>query len=203
MELLDILNAAGRRKLLFPLARLLLSVVRRLHLCGLTKLAGRRIVSAFAVAPAILQTGSTMDRALRDPHLMLRAVQYLVDKVGLDTACMIADMSLEAEACGCEVSFSIRGVPAVVSHPLSGNRDVSELKLPDPRSDGRLPIFLETVRLIKRTHKMLTIAEVIGPFTLATHLAGEDAYIQTQTDPERLRRTLDYCVQVAVSYARA
>lgn len=203
MALMDAVNTIGQNHTLRPVGAPLRWVMRRMSIPALARFAGRRIVSAFATSPAVLLTGLTMREALWNPQLLFMAVKHTVEVMGLDMVCLMADLSLEAEACGCEVNLAERAVPAVVSHPLCGTRDVDQLRVPDPDRDGRMPVFLEAMRLTRRRYTLLVIAEVIGPFTLATQLAGPEAYADTRLNPERMERVLEYCVRVITKYAHA
>jgi uroporphyrinogen decarboxylase len=175
----------------------------KLSFAALTRVAGRRMVGASAGAPAVLLTHASMEGALKDPKLLYEAMRFTVEAMGLDTFCLIADMSLEAEACGCQLRFSDGDIPMVVSHPLQGSDDPEALGVPDPHQDGRMPVFLETMRRIKRDYTMLRLAVVTGPFTLATHLRGAEIYLDTAMDPERAKLILEYCTKVATAYSEA
>ena len=105
MNLYDNLTKMGRNKWLRPLASFILGCVVRLPFPVLLNIAGRRLVTAFAAAPAIMLTGSNMKEALKDPDLLYKAMKFTVDYMHMDTLCLIADLSFEAEACGCPVMY--------------------------------------------------------------------------------------------------
>ena len=203
MNLIDLMNRVGQDKRFGPLGRLMLLGARKIRLSVMCRIAGRRLVSAFAGAPAILLTHSTTKDALNDPELLYKAMTYTVREMKLDTLCLFADMSLEAEACGCQVQFDEINVPMVTTHPVATIDDLATLKVPDPYRDGRLPIFLEVMRLMKKNYNILKIGEVIGPFTLATQLGGMGIYTETRRDPQKVEAILDYCEKVIIRYAQA
>jgi uroporphyrinogen decarboxylase len=66
-----------------------------------------------------------------------------------------------------------------------------------------MPVFLETMKRIKRQYSMLRFAVVVGPFTLAAHLRGTQIYLDTATDREMAKRILDYCSETIILYAEA
>lgn len=203
MPLIDCMNWIGRRKRFRPVGVLLHWAAMKLPFSTLTRIAGRRMVSAVAGAPAVLLTHAGMEDALKDPKLLYEAMRFTVEEMGLDTFCLIADLSLEAEACGCKLQFSERGLPMVVSHPLQGADGPEALSMPDPYRDGRMPAFLETMRRIKRNYAMIRVAVVTGPFTLATHLRGTEIYLDTAANPEMAKRVLEYSTKVLIAYAEA
>ncbi len=203
MTLLDSLHWLGRRKRVRFLGALMHRAAVGLPLPMLTRVAGRRMVTASAGAPAVILSHLSMEEALHDPGLLCEAMRFTVEEMGLDTYCLMADLSVEAEACGSALQFSPGDLPMVVSHPLQESDDPRNLRLPDPRRDGRMPVFLETMRRIKRDGALIRSATVTGPFTLATHLRGTEIYLDTGMNSEGARRILEYCTQVILAYAEA
>jgi uroporphyrinogen-III decarboxylase len=127
MTPIDLLNWVGCRRRLRPLGVVLHWLALRVRLSTLVRCAGRRLVTASAGAPAILLTHPSMEGALKDPALLYEAMRFSVEEMKLDALCLVADMSLEAEACGCLVQYNDRDLPMVISHPLEGDGDVDDL----------------------------------------------------------------------------
>jgi uroporphyrinogen decarboxylase len=202
MGIIDILNRIGSKKVFRPIGRLLLNSATSLRFDTLTRIAGRHMVSAFAAAPAILLTKSTIEDALRDEALLFKAMEFTVQEMGLDTFCLVADLSLEAEACGCEVSFSKENLPTVTSHPVGSASDLTEIRVPNPSSDGRMHVIFDTIRRISRHYTMIKVAVVTGPFTLAAHLAGTELYLDLRKNRQKVEAILDFSLKVATRYAR-
>lgn len=203
MNLIDLMNYCGQRKRLRLLGLLILFIARQIPFSLLVKVAGRRIVSAFAGGPAILLTQSNIKAAITDPRLLYEAISYSVKIMRLDTMCLFADMSLEAEACGCQVHFGDFQVPSIITRPVKEINDLATLEVPDPYKDGRMPVFLEAMRLMRRNFTMLKIGEVSGPFTLASNLAGTDMYMDIRRNQQKVRAVLEYCEKVITRYAKA
>ena len=203
MALIDLLNWVGRRKYLRPVGVLLLWIATKLRFSTLIRVSGRRIVSASAGAPAVLLTDKSMRDALSNPKLLFEAMKFTIAKMDLDVFCLIADMSLEAEACGCQIQFHDKNLPTVISHPVKTSDDVMKLKVPDPYRNGRMPVFLETMKLAKDSYTILKIAVIIGPFTLASHLSGKEIYLDIRKNPEKVQLLLNYCQKVIVAYGQA
>ena len=85
MKLINLMNYMGQDIRFRPLGRLMLLIVRNTRLSTTCRIAGRRLVTAFAGAPAILLTNTTLRDALHDPKLLYRATAYTVKEMGLDT----------------------------------------------------------------------------------------------------------------------
>jgi MtaA/CmuA family methyltransferase len=203
MQPLDLLNWLGTRKTVKLPGRLLLPAVLSLGFPRLLRLAGRRTVSASAMAPALLLTAGDIGKALHDQGLMARALDFTVQAMHLDTYCTVADLSLEAEACGCQVQFHQRDIPSVVTHPVHSTEDILNLAVPDPSRDGRMPVILASLSYLQRKYAVIKVANITGPFTLALQLCGSAIYADTLKDPEKVDRVLAYTGLVITRYARA
>lgn len=203
MALIDLLNWVGRRKYLRPVGVLLLCIATKLRFSMLIRVSGRRIVAASAGAPAVLLTDKSMREVLSNPKLLFEAMKLTIEKMDLDVFCLVADMSIEAEACGCQIQFHEKNLPTVISHPVKTSDDVMKLEIPDPYRDGRMPVFLEAMRLAKDRYTILKVPIIIGPFTLASHLSGTGIYLDIRKDPEKVKLLLDYCQKVIIAYGQA
>jgi len=111
------------------------------------------------------------------------------------------DLQIEAEILGCQLKWAANNPPAVVSHPLALGKKLEELTIPQPH-EGRLPIILEATRRIRNAHPETALYGLItGPFTLALHLLGTDAFIKMFTEPDELHRVMNFSAEVAKAMA--
>jgi uroporphyrinogen decarboxylase len=202
MNQYDILIKLGHYRVIRPVVSFILSSIARIPFHILLKIVGRRLVTASAASPAILLSGSNLIEALNNPKLLYRATKFTVDNMYLDTYCMMADLSLEAEACGCPVVFSEERVPSIHSQIIRNKEDIAKLKVPDPYQDGRMPVFLEYLRLMKKHLVGLKLACVTGPFTLALNLRGADLYIDLIKDGQSAKDLINFTTEVCTRYAK-
>jgi uroporphyrinogen decarboxylase len=200
---IDALNWVGRRHSVRLPGRITLRSAMHLGLPRLLRIAGRRVVSASAGAPAIILTSGDIEKALHDPQLMYRALEFTVTDMHLDTFCTVADLSLEAEACGCQVQFQKRDMPSVLTHPVHNKDEIESLSIPDPEHDGRMPLNLEVMDLINRNYSMIKVATVTGPFTLSLQLCGGAIYLDAIKNAEKIDNIVKYSKNVTLSYSRA
>ena len=117
-----------------------------------------------------------VEAMLSDPGLLSRALLNTHKLFNYDAIVNVFDPSLEAEACGCKISWSQDGaLPRVVSHPLSEGATIEDLDVANLENNGRLPAILEaTKRLtIVRGKEAAIVGVITGPLTLAKHLRGE------------------------------
>jgi uroporphyrinogen decarboxylase len=122
--------------------------------------------------------------------------------VGLDV------YNVEAEALGSEVHFfdDTGDVPSIVAPLLRGPAELGGLGIPDPRRDGRMPLFLKTAaRLWKeKGGDMIVRGAVTGPFSLASALAGaEELLVATVDDPPFVRGLMEFCGRVSAAFGQA
>ncbi|MGN0493012.1 MAG: uroporphyrinogen decarboxylase family protein [Acutalibacteraceae bacterium] len=112
---------------------------------------------------------------------------------------VVFDLQLEAEILGCDLVWTKNGPPSVSSHPLA---EISEIpcrcKLPTAES-GRLPMVLDVMRRMKETvgNDTALYGLICGPFTLASHLRGNDIFIDMFDDEEYVKNLLSFCTDVA------
>ncbi|MBF8294619.1 MAG: Uroporphyrinogen decarboxylase [Bacteroidetes bacterium] len=167
--------------------------------------------------PAIFEhkawfVGETPSRVARDAHLLTTALLAEYERVQPDALTIGVDVyNVEAEAIGCSVIYyegDDNSVPAIGSEGavFQGSEDVTSLKMPDPRKDGRMPLNLEVARnIVKVLGKEVPIrGAVSGPFSLAAHLAGpENFFMLTVTQPDLVNNLLHFASEVIKRYGKA
>jgi len=153
--------------------------------------------------------GQTPSRVCRDGGLLHEALLKELDAYDPDMLVAGVDVyNVEAEALGCGVSYfdDSNDVPAVTGPLLGSPGDLGKLGVPDPESDGRMPLFLEAARRLRRDlgDDVFVRGALTGPFSLAGALMGtEKLLMATADDPSFVRRLLDFCGRVTAAYGRA
>lgn len=154
--------------------------------------------------------GQTPSAIARDAALLTEAALSEYEQVRADALVIGVDVyNVEAEAVGSKVTFfDDTGIPAVAEEDaiLQGGRSVHECSVPNPRKDGRMPLFVESARRVAgKLGKFVPIrGAVSGPFSLAANLAGPlNLFTMTLSNPQRVHDTLDFSVRVAYEYGRA
>lgn len=114
------------------------------------------------------------------------------------------DLSVEASALGLPVRFPL-GESPTVEYPVVRTQD--DLRLfykMDVLADGRMRVFIEAIKLMKRHLSMWCGGYVIGPYTLAALMMGAtETAIATIDNPELLHETLMFTTYVISRYANA
>jgi len=130
----------------------------------------------YAGVNCAFQIGEKAEDYLKDPRLMAKGVVHTAKRYRADGIPLLFDLSVEANAVGCDLKWWADNVPSVTTHPCSGMQTPTQLglKLPTPET-GRWPVILEAGRLARPELDALDCVMVglhCGPLTLASHLAG-------------------------------
>ena len=109
------------------------------------------------------------------------------------------DLQVEAEILGCELLWAPEGPPSVKTHPLA---EISEIPCDctvPSEQDGRLPLIKSVMEQIKAAHgdDIALYGTICGPFTLASHLRGNDIFMDMFDDEEYVLNLLRYCGKVS------
>lgn len=111
---------------------------------------------------------------------------------------VVFDLQIEAEILGCELVWAKNGPPSVKTHPLEETPEVPCKCTIPSKDDGRLPMVLDVMRRMKAAVGETTALYglICGPFTLASHLRGNDIFMDMFDDDEFVKKLLDYCAEV-------
>lgn len=156
--------------------------------------------------------GATPSQVARDAHLLTTALLAEYERVQPDALTIGIDVyNVEAEAVGCTVTYydgDDTSVPAIRSDGavFQGSQDVTSLKLPDPRKDGRMPLNLEVASsIVKVLGKEIPIRGALsGPFSMAAHLAGpEKLFLLAMIQPALVKDLMNFSSSVIKRYGQA
>lgn len=115
------------------------------------------------------------DTMLKDPELLAKGVVEAAKRYKADGIPLLFDLSVEANAVGCDLKWWPDNVPSVQNHPCSDKTPQDAgLQLPT-KDSGRWPVIFEAARIAKPQLEELDCALMglfCGPLTLASHLAG-------------------------------
>ena len=162
-----------------------------------------RLVVPLMGFPGIQLTHSTIRQNLFNDELQARTIQALVERFRPDAVFFMMDLSVEAEAIGLPVSYSINESPTVSSHPVKSLADLQAFRGKDPLHVSRAHTFEATMCRMTGLD-LLKGAYVIGPFTLAGLMMGAtEIAIATVEAKELVQAAAAYATEVIVPYAKA
>ncbi len=155
--------------------------------------------------PCCLDTGETMapmlgipiDEYYHSSEKMCQLEEWLFANFHSDGVGLSTTLRGMAEAMGSEIKYSTKNI-AQLKTPALTLREVDKAKLVDVDKDGRLPIILEGLRMVKAKLGHLTPVSgtVTGPFTVAAMVLGtEQLMIGMIKKPEKVKQLLEVIVE--------
>ncbi len=116
---------------------------------------------------------------------------------------VIFDLQVEAEILGCELAWANEAPPSVKTHPLSETKEIPCLCTIPQKTDGRLPMILDVMTKVKKEigDDVALYGLICGPFTLASHLRGNNIFMDMFDDEDYVKALVDYCTEVCKQVA--
>ncbi|MCE0498212.1 MAG: hypothetical protein LV481_09745 [Methylacidiphilales bacterium] len=154
----------------------------------------------------------TPSHVCQSTELLARALLAEFETIGPDALTVGIDVyNVEAEAAGCQITFYDKnhtGVPGIEAghHILRVDDDITNRPIPNPRTDGRMPVHIEAARrVIKELGPNYWVRGAIsGPFSLATSLVGlDELFPACLEEPDQAKAILDYAARIIKDYAQA
>jgi len=144
---------------------------------------------------------------------LMAALAYEAYRViGFESVRVPFDINVEAEAMGCELNFqsgSRKGrdiQPPVKTTAMDAVDDFSRVKDPDPQKDGRMPVVLKAIEILRKKipDTVPIFSAVVGPFMVAAQVRGVDPFMrELMRQPEEALEIVRRAYQVCLRYAQA
>lgn len=152
--------------------------------------------------------GTTPSLLSRDADLFELALVLEYELYRPDMLTVGCDVyNVEAEAAGCRVCFpESNDVPSISDRIVRPGGDLSQLRIPDPERDGRMPVCLEVGRRVQARfgREVIVRGALSAPFSLACELAGaEPVLLAMMDDPGWVSELLAFAVEVVKAYGLA
>lgn len=144
--------------------------------------------------------GYTATEVLQDSKKLFESLMEVHKLYQPDGMPVIFDLQVEAEILGCELVWATDAPPSVKSHPCSEEASIPCRCLIPKETDGRLPMILETMKTMKEAVGETTALYglICGPFTLASHLRGNNLFMDIILDEQYVKELMDFCTEVAL-----
>jgi len=157
-------------------------------------------------AAVTLQHGDQA-RFSTDGEYLARTLLRNREMFNFDGIYVSSDNWVMYSALGGTVIFPENGEPVGTEILCRDLSDLRGLRVPDPRTDGRMPVLLEAAaRVMDQAGRDCFVLANIdsGPFQLAGILRGlEQLLFDVSDDAARLRELLELCAEVTIHYGRA
>lgn len=148
--------------------------------------------------------GYTVYEVYEDPKKQLELSKKMDEVFQSDFSYSLCDGAICSEALGIELFKPEFDFPSVIDHPIKTLEDVRKLEVPDPYKTGRMPVNLESLRLIATNIDKPLYVSIQGPFTLAIQIAGATHLLKSIiTDRQYIEGLLDFTKETIKSYTRA
>ncbi len=155
----------------------------------------------------IRQAGFKGSEIMQDVGKYVYAQYFCLKKFGYDTIRDLSSIHAESEAMGSKLKIPDDGPPTVADFAVKDyERDLPKLRIPNPWTDGRLPLILHGTKQLKGMCAQLVpiIAYVQGPFRHASMLRGfEDLMRDIYKRPNRLKELLEITTLSQIYYGIA
>jgi len=135
--------------------------------------------------PSVSLLGVSVAEITKNAELQAKGMKAVADKVDSAASVGMMDLSVEAEAFGCQIKKSENEVPTVIGTLVSSEDEVDALRVPSV-GEGRTGVYVEAARLAAQwiTDRPV-FAGIIGPFSLAGRLMDvSEALVNCLAEPE-------------------
>ena len=148
------------------------------------------MMTNFAVQYGGCQTKDVLHDADKLADCLIRTCEdFELD--GLDLA---LDTAISPEALGAKVSYRGNEPAVCVEGAITDYGQVKDLPMIDPQRDGRIPVYLKTIELVRKKlgdHVLILNSIGQGPFSMACMVRGMEEFMVDLA----LRRLIDHCEQ--------
>jgi uroporphyrinogen decarboxylase len=141
---------------------------------------------------------------IQDSRTQYESISALANKYPSIAAVTFIDSSVEAEAFGSPVKFSVKDVPTVKTGIISDKETAQNLKIPKV-GVGRTSVYIRAAELAaENINDRPTFGGHIGPFSLTNLLfSTSEVMIGLMNEPEKIHLVLEKCTQFLIEYAKA
>lgn len=138
--------------------------------------------------------------ALTDGNVLFDSLKEVKKLYSPDGMPVVFDLQVEAEILGCDLVWAEEGPPSVASHPLEATTDIPcDCEQPAP-DKGRLPMILDVMNKMSAEYGDDTALYglICGPFTLASHLRGNNLFMDMILDENYVKSLMEFTTTTAL-----
>jgi uroporphyrinogen decarboxylase len=141
-----------------------------------------------------------------DAKKMVKSQLHFQERFGPDFVTSFVDVWVFAEAVGVKLDFQENKNPEPIEYPVKSLEDVERLHVPDPRRDGRLPIIVQGIELLrsKTRGKVPIYSGGQGPFSLAAEIRGLVTFLRDlYVNRELALKLIEFCTEYMLEMGKA
>jgi uroporphyrinogen decarboxylase len=149
--------------------------------------------------------GANSREFFTDPQVFAKAQIAAAERYQPDIVIMMWDLLMDAEAMGNVMEFPEDGMCFSKTEMLTEKDNLSKLKVPDPKVDGRIPGYLEACVETKNQLSGTIVSGVIaGPWTIAVGLRNaNNLLLDAIDDPPYVHELMEICTQASIAFTEA
>ncbi|MFV0502949.1 MAG: uroporphyrinogen decarboxylase family protein [Lachnospirales bacterium] len=154
----------------------------------------------FAGVHAGVLTGHNATEILTNGDILFNSLKEVNKLYRPDGIPVVFDLQIEAEILGCELVWAEDAPPSVKTHPLAGvDEMLCDCKQPTAES-GRLPMILDVMNRMKKEvgEETALYGLICGPFTLASHLRGNDLFMDMILNEDYVKTLMEFTTTTAL-----
>ena len=154
--------------------------------------------------PAVTQCATTVQELVQNAEMQCAVMRRIKEEFPLQEALVsMMDLSVEAQAFGCPVSFHEGEIPAVTSGIIKNREDGEALRIPK-MEEGRMSVYLAGVENITKESDRPVFGGVCGPYSLAGRLMDvSEIMMQCIMDPKLVHLVLQKVTTFLKQYIQA
>jgi uroporphyrinogen decarboxylase len=171
-------------------------------------------VGPFMFDLAATYYGVSVGEFANDGRVMADAQIALQKELGQDIIFVGVDNYYIAGGFGCEVDTPDDEIPHLAKPALQNIADVYKLEVPDPLTDGRMPVMLEATRRVRDVlgDSIFIRTPGTGPFALASYFIGTQEFLVEvglaeagfpESNPEAIHHALDLAADALIAFGIA
>jgi len=163
------------------------------------------------VAPGIgtyaaIKAGQPMTKVAWNPELMADVVIQSIKRHGYDSCSPITDYGLGTESMGSVIVIRDWEQTYVGDFVVKSESDVSNLKLPDPIKDGRMPVIIQCEQILMENlgNQIGINGGLSGPLSFAANLRGPQQIIYDLIqNPKLVHQLLEISLEATTTFGEA
>ena len=151
--------------------------------------------------PSTQLLGITVKELLTSPEMQVKGMKAILDRCNMGASLNMMDLSVEAEAFGCEIVFKDDDVPTVKKGIIDDIMDAENITVPSVGS-CRTAICINGIKKAKEEIKDIPVfCGVIGPYSLAGRLFDmTELMMECYDSPNEVKKLLSKATEFITNY---
>ncbi|WMW23035.1 methylcobamide:CoM methyltransferase MtbA [Methanolobus mangrovi] len=148
--------------------------------------------------------GAFWPEANEDAEKMAALAEAAHTVIGFEAVRVPFDITAEAEFFGCDIKAGTKEQqPSVVGHIVKSIEDVEKLKDYEI-NNGRVGVVCDAIKILAEKYgdELPIMASMLGPFSLAQHMNGDDWFMAIMTDEEFGFALMELTTEFNIAYAK-